>query len=156
MSRPDGVKVIALNRRARFNYSVDETFECGIALLGTEVKSIKDGKVSFPDAFAELQEGEMWLRNFHIAVYGFSSVFNHDPDRQKKLLLHAQELKRIGRRVREKGYTLIPLSIYLKHGLIKIELGLCKGKKQFDKRADIKDRDVERDLRREFRRRNED
>jgi len=156
MSRPEGVKVIALNRRARYDYSVDETFECGIVLQGTEVKSIKDGRVSFPDAFAEVRGGEVWLRNFRVAEYGFSSVFNHDPDRQKKLLLHAQEIKRIDRRVREKGYTLIPLSTYLKNGLVKIELGLCRGKKQYDKRADIKERDVERDLRREFRRRNED
>ncbi|HTX73856.1 MAG TPA: SsrA-binding protein SmpB [Rectinemataceae bacterium] len=156
MSRPDGVKVISLNRRARFDYSVDETFECGIVLLGTEVKSIKDGRLSFPDAFGEVREAAVWLRNFRVAQYGFSSVFNHDPDRQKKLLLHAQEIKRIDRRVREKGYTLIPLSVYLKNGLIKIELGLCKGKKQYDKRADIKERDVERDLRRDLRRRNED
>lgn len=156
MSRPDGVKVVAVNRRARFDYSVDETFECGIVLFGTEVKSIKDGRVSFPDAFAEVRDGEVWMRGFRVAENGFSSIFNHDPDRQKKLLLHAQEIKRIDRRVREKGYTLIPLSIYLKHGLIKIELGLCKGKKQYDKRADIKERDVERELRREFRRRGED
>ncbi|HUW41539.1 MAG TPA: SsrA-binding protein SmpB [Rectinemataceae bacterium] len=156
MSRPEGVKVVALNRRARFDYTVDETFECGIVLLGTEVKSIKDGRVSFPDAFAEVRSGEVWLRGFRVAQYGFSSVFNHDPERLKKLLLHAQEIKRIDRRVREKGYTLIPLSIYLKNGLIKIELGLCKGKKQYDKRADIKERDVERDLRRDFRKRGED
>jgi len=156
MSRPEGVKVVALNRRARFDYTVDETFECGIVLLGTEVKSIKDGRVSFPDAFAEVRNGEVWLRGFRVAQYGFSSVFNHDPERLKKLLLHAQEIKRIDRRVREKGYTLIPLSIYLKNGLIKIELGLCKGKKQYDKRADIKERDVERDLRRDFRKRGED
>ncbi|MDA8424640.1 MAG: SsrA-binding protein SmpB [Treponema sp.] len=156
MSRPEGVKVVAMNRRARFDYTVDETFECGIVLLGTEVKSIKDGRVSFPDAFAEVRNGEVWIRGFRVAQYGFSSVFNHDPDRQKKLLLHAQEIKRIDRRVREKGYTLILLSIYLKNGLIKIELGLCKGKKQYDKRADIKERDVERDLRRDFRKRGED
>ncbi|MGO8694154.1 MAG: SsrA-binding protein SmpB [Rectinemataceae bacterium] len=156
MSIPDGVKVVAVNRRARYDYTIDETFECGVVLQGTEVKSIKDGRVSFPDAFAEVRNGEVWLRNFRVAEYGFSSVFNHDPDRQKKLLLHAQEIKRIDRRVREKGYTLVLLSIYLKNGLIKIELGLCKGKKQYDKRADIKERDVERDLRREVRRRNED
>lgn len=154
MSIPDNVKVVALNRRARFDYSVEESFECGIELRGTEVKSIKDGRISFPDAYAELKEGEVWLKNFHIAEYSFSSVFSHDPDRPKKLLLHAQEIKRIDRRVREKGYTLIPLSVYLKHGLIKVELGLCKGKKAYDKRADIKERDVERDLRREFRSRN--
>jgi SsrA-binding protein len=156
MSIPEGVKVLAVNRRARFDYSIDESFECGISLLGTEVKSIKDGKLSFPDAFAEVKNGEVWMRNFHIAEYAFStSAFQHDPDRQKKLLLHAQEIKRIDRRVREKGYTLIPLSVYLKRGLVKIELGLCKGKKNYDKRADIRERDIDRDVRRDLRRRNE-
>jgi SsrA-binding protein len=157
VSIPEGVKVVAVNRRARFDYSVDESFECGVSLLGTEVKSIKDGKLSFPDAFAEVRGGEVWLRNFHIAEYAFSpAVFQHDPDRQKKLLLHAQEIKRIDRRVREKGYTLVPLSVYLKRGLIKIELGLCKGKKLYDKRSDIRERDIDRDMRRDLRRRNED
>ncbi len=151
MSILENVKVVALNRRAHFDYSVEETFECGIELRGTEVKSIKDGRVSFPDAYAEVRDAEVWLKNFRIAEYTFSSVFSHDPDRPKKLLLHAQEIKRIDRKTREKGFTLIPLAIYLKKGLIKIELGLCKGKKAFDKRADIKERDVERDLRREFR-----
>ncbi|MEN6365138.1 MAG: SsrA-binding protein SmpB [Rectinema sp.] len=155
MSIPEGVKVLALNRRARFDYSVEESFECGVELRGTEVKSIKDGRISFPDAFAEVRANEIWLRNFHISEYVFSSLFNHDPDRMKKLLLHAQEIKRIDRKVREKGYTLIPLSVYLKHGLVKIELGLCKGKKLYDKRADIKERDVDRDLRRNFRLRGE-
>jgi SsrA-binding protein len=155
MSIPEGVKVLAVNRRARFDYSIDESFECGISLLGTEVKSIKDGKLSFPDAFAEVKNGEVWMRNFHIAEYAFSpSAFQHDPDRQKKLLLHAQEIKRIDRRVREKGYTLIPLSVYLKRGLVKIELGLCKGKKNYDKRADIRERDIDRDMLRDLRRRN--
>jgi len=151
MSIPENVKVVSVNRRARFDYSVEESFECGIELKGTEVKSIKDGRASFPDAYAEVREAEVWLKNFHIAEYAFSSVFSHDPDRPKKLLLHAQEIKRIDRKVREKGFTLIPLAVYLKHGLIKIELGLCKGKKAYDKRADIKERDMDRDIRREFR-----
>ncbi len=156
MSIPEGVKVVAVNRRARFDYAVDESFECGIQLLGTEVKSIKDGKLSFPDAFAEVREGEVWMRNFRVSEYPFSSAaFQHDPDRQKKLLLKAQEIKRIDRRVREKGYTLIPLSVYLKRGLIKVELGLCKGKKLYDKRADIRERDLDREARRDLRGRNE-
>lgn len=156
VSIPDGAKVVALNRRAHFNYAIDETFECGICLLGTEVKSIKDNRVSFPDAFAEVRDGEVWVRNFHISEYAFSSAaFQHDPDRLKKLLLHAQEIKRIDRRVREKGYTLVPLSIYLKKGLIKVELGLCKGKKMYDKRSDIRERDLDRDMHRALRRRNE-
>ena len=151
MSVPDNVKVLSLNRRARFNYSVEESFECGVVLLGTEVKSIKDARASFPDAYAEVRGGEIWLKNFHISEYAFSPVFGHDPDRPKKLLLHAHEIRRIDRKVREKGFTLIPLSVYLKHGLVKIELGLCKGKKAYDKRADIKERDVDRDMRRDFR-----
>jgi SsrA-binding protein len=156
MSIPEGVKVVAVNKRARFDYSVDESFECGVSLLGTEVKSIKDGRISFPDAFAEVRDGEVWLRNFHIAEYVFSSAsFQHDPDRLKKLLLHAQEIKRIDRRVREKGYTLVPLAVYLKRGLVKVELGLCKGKKLYDKRADIREKDIDRDMHRSLRRRNE-
>jgi len=151
MSIPDDAKVIALNRRARFDYSVEESFECGIELKGTEVKSIRDGKMSYPDAYAEVRNAEVWLKNFHISEYVFSSAFSHDPDRPKKLLLHAQEIKRIDRKVREKGFTLIPMAVYLKHGLIKLELSLCKGKKSYDKRADIKERDVDRDIRREFR-----
>ena len=153
---PDGVKLVAVNRRARYDYSIEESFEAGIVLLGTEVKSVKDGRLSFPDAFGEVRDGAVWLRNFSIAEYPFSSIFNHDPERQKKLLLHAQEVKRIDRRVREKGYTLIPLAVYLKRGLIKVELGLCKGKKLYDKRNDIRERDLDRDMQRDFRRRGED
>jgi len=153
---PEGVKVVAVNRRARFDYNVEECFEAGIVLLGSEVKSIKDNRLSFPDAFAEVRNGEVWLRNFHVSEYAFSSIYNHDPDRLKKLLLKAQEIKRIDRRVREKGYTLVLLSVYLKRGLIKIELGLCKGKKLYDKRADIKERELDREMRRDFRRKGED
>ena len=118
----EGRKIIAENRKARFNYTITETIECGIELQGTEVKS-------------------------------FSSIFNHDPDRKKKLLLHRDEIKRLKRKVDEKGVTLVPLDFYLKKGLVKVTLGLCKGKKLFDKRADIKDRDVKRDMEREFRNR---
>ena len=143
-------KLIAENRKARFNYFVEESYECGIALEGTEVKSVKNGNISFPDAFAEVINGEIWVKNFHISEYSFSSVFNHDPDRPKKLLLHKEEIKRIIRKVDEKGYTLIPLDFYLKNGRVKMTLGICKGKKQFDKRATIKDRDIQRDIQREF------
>lgn len=144
-------KIIAQNRKAHFNYTIEDKIECGIALEGTEVKSVKDGNVSFNDSFALIENGEVWVQNFHIAEYMFSSVFNHDPDRKKKLLLHKEEIKRLQRKVEEKGYTLIPLDFYLKNGLVKLTLGVCKGKKQFDKRADIKDRDVKREIAREFR-----
>lgn len=145
------VKIIAQNKKARFNYAVEDTYECGIVLEGTEVKSVKAGNLSFPDAFAEITDGEVWMRNVHIAEYPFSSVFNHNPDRKKKLLLHKEEIKRIRRKVEEKGYTLIPLDFYLKDGRVKVTLGVCKGKKLFDKRADIKERDVKREIARAFR-----
>lgn len=147
----DGVKIIALNRRARFDYAVEEDFECGIVLLGSEVKSLRMGKVSFPDGYAVVEKGELWLRNVNIAEYTYSSVFNHDPDRPRKLLVHAHELKRLERRVREKGYTLIPLDFHFRKGRVKVEIGLCKGKKFADKRESIKERDVQRDLQRDFR-----
>ena len=143
-------KIIAENRKARFDYFIEDTYECGIVLEGTEVKSVKNGNISFPDAFAEISGGEVWVKNFHISEYSFSSIFNHDPDRPKKLLLHKDEIKRLVRRVDEKGCTLIPLDFYLKDGSVKVTLGVCKGKKMYDKRAAIKDRDVQRDLQREF------
>ena len=143
-------KIIAENRKARFDYFIEDTYECGIVLEGTEVKSVKNGNISFPDAFAEITNGEVWVKNFHISEYSFSSIFNHDPDRPKKLLLHAEEIKRLTRRVDEKGCTLIPLDFYLKDGRVKVTLGVCKGKKMYDKRATIKDRDVKREIQREF------
>ena len=146
----DGRKIIAENRKARFDYFIEDTYECGIVLEGTEVKSVKNGNISFPDAFAEITNGEVWVKNFHISEYSFSSIFNHDPDRPKKLLLHAEEIKRLTRRVDEKGCTLIPLDFYLKDGRVKVTLGVCKGKKMYDKRAAIKDHDVQRDIQREF------
>ena len=147
----EGRKIIAQNKKARFNYSIEDSMECGVVLQGTEVKSIKAGNVSFVDAFAFIEREEVWMQNFHISEYSFSSVFNHNPDRKKKLLLHKDEIKRLKRKVEEKGFTLIPLDVYLKKGRVKVTLGLCKGKKQFDKREDIKERDVKRNLEREFR-----
>ena len=147
----DGIKIIAQNRKARHDYTIDETYECGIELLGTEVKSFRDGKISFPDAWADIIKGEIWLRSLKIAQNPFSSIFNHDPDRLKKLLLHKEEIKRITRKVEEKGYTLIPLLFYFKKSRVKVELGLCKGKKAYDKRASIREKDLKRDVEREFR-----
>ena len=149
----EGVKIIAQNRKARHDYTIDDSYECGIELLGTEVKSFRDGKISFPDAWAEVIDGEIWLRSLNVAENPFSSVFNHDPDRKKRLLLHKEEIKRIHRKVEEKGYTLIPLVFYFKRGRVKVELGLCKGKKAYDKRADIREKDQKRDIAREFRHR---
>ncbi len=146
---------IAQNRKARFNYTIEESIECGIALEGTEVKSFRAGNISFPDAFAEIRDGEVWLIGLHVTPYVYSSIFNHDPDRPKKLLLHRDEIKRLIRKVDEKGFTLIPLDFYLKNGRVKVNLGICKGKKLFDKRSDIRDRDLKRDLQREFRKKND-
>jgi SsrA-binding protein len=148
----EGVKIIAQNRKARHDYSVDESYECGIELLGTEVKSFRDGKISFPDAWAEVINGEIWLRSLVVAENPFSSIFNHEPGRLKRLLLHKSEIKRIHRKVEEKGCTLIPLSFYFKKGRVKVQLGLCKGKKAYDKRAGIREKDLKRDIAREFRR----
>lgn len=146
----EGSKKIAENKKARFNYFVEDSIECGVALEGTEVKSVKNGNISFSDSFAEIINDEIWLKNFHISEYAFSSVFNHNPARSKKLLLHREQIKRLVRKTDEKGYTLIPLDVYLKNGRVKISLGVCKGKKLFDKRETIKSRDIERDIARDF------
>ena len=148
----EGIKIITINRKARFNYTIDEKYECGLALKGTEVKSFREGKISFPDAWAEVINKEIWLNSLSVAENPFSSIFNHDPNRKKKLLLNRDEIKKITRKTEEKGYTLIPLSFYFKKGRVKVELGLCKGKKQYDKRADIREKDLKRDVEREFRR----
>ena len=144
-------KTIAQNRKARFNYSIEDSIECGVVLEGTEVKSVKLGNMSFPDAFAEIIKDEIWVKNWHISEYTFSSIFNHTPDRHKKLLLHKDEIKKLKRKVDEKGVTLIPLDFYLKNGRVKVTLGLCRGKKQYDKRSDIRERDENRNMQREFR-----
>lgn len=149
----EGGKKIAENRKARFDYFIEDSIECGVVLEGTEVKCVKAGNMSFPDAFAEIIKGEVWVKGLHIAEYSYSSVFNHNPDRAKKLLLRRDQIKRLSRKVDEKGYTLIPLDFYLKNGLVKMTLGVCKGKKAFDKRETIKARDTDRELRREFKKR---
>jgi len=149
------VKMLAQNRKARFNYTIEDSMECGIVLEGTEVKSVRAGNISFPDGFAEIRNGEVWLKSVHITEYVYSSIFSHDPDRPKKLLLHKDEIKRLVRKVDEKGFTLIPLDFYLKNGRIKVSLGICKGKKLFDKRSDIREKDMKRDIQREFRKKSE-
>ncbi len=144
-------KTIAVNKKAKFNYMVLESMECGVELKGTEVKSLKAGRFSFSDCYAKIDDNELWLAGLHITPYEFGNRYNHDPDRQRKLLVHKQELKRLQRKVREKGLTLIPLRFYLKKSMVKLELGVCKGKKLVDKREDIKQRDLKRDVEREFR-----
>ena len=146
-----GYRLLAWEGLLSILYTVEDKIECGIVLVGTEVKSVKAGNVSFADSFALIENGEVWIQNFLISEYSFSSVFNHAPARKKKLLLHRDQIKRLQRKVDEKGYTLIPIDFYLKDGRVKVTLGVCKGKKLYDKRASIKERDVNRDIAREFR-----
>jgi len=147
----EGIKILGTNKKAYYDYFVDDTIECGIALQGTEVKSLKDNRFSFSDSYAKILNNELWLVGLHVSVYPFGNLFNHEPDRERKLLVHHQEIKRLRRRVDEKGFTLIPLKFYLKRGLVKVQLGVCKGKKGYDKRESIKSRDVKREIEREFR-----
>ena len=146
--------VFAINRKVHFNYFVEETVEAGIVLFGSEVKAIRAGMISFNDGFAAFKNNELFLYNVHISEYKYSSVFSHEPDRLKKLLLHKQELKRLKRKVEEKGITLVPIDFHYANHKIKVTLGLCKGKKMQDKRETIKNRDIERDIARELRERN--
>lgn len=137
------------NRSAYFEYYVDEKFDAGIALLGTEVKSLRAGKASFNDAYCLFQHGELWIRSLHIAEYSHGTVNNHDPIRERKLLLTKRELKKMESRIKEKGYTVIPLRLFFNDkNLAKLEIGLAKGKKLHDKRETIKQRDTEREIKR--------
>lgn len=147
---PPGIKPVAKNRKALFDYEVVDRMEAGMVLLGTEVKSLREGNIQFRDAYVRIHHGEAWLEHAHIAEYSHGNVFNHDPDRSRKLLLHEHEIDRLKSRVEEKGMTLIPLSVYFKHGKAKVEVGLCRGKAKQDKRASIRARDVERAARREL------
>ncbi len=143
----ESVKIVTKNRKARFNYFIEETFEAGIVLLGTEVKSIRDGKINLSDSYADFRSGELFLMNCHISPYTHSHYDNHDPLRRRKLLLKKRELRRLEVKVLQRGFTLIPTRVYLKRGLIKIEIGLGKGKRSYDKRETMKKRDQERDIR---------
>jgi SsrA-binding protein len=146
-----GIKFLAKNRKARFNYEIEDSLECGIELRGTEVKSIRAGKMSFADSYCRVRGAELYLQGFHISPYDHGNIHNHEPDRERKLLAHAQEIKRLQRKIDERGYTLVPLKVYLKGGMVKIEIGLGRGKKVYDKRESIKKRDQKRDAEREMR-----
>lgn len=146
-----GTKLLAKNKRAFHEYDVEEKLECGIALEGTEVKSIRDNKFSFSDSYGRIRKNELWLIGLHVAEYKQGNIHNHEPLRDRKLLVHRDELKRLKRKVDERGYTLVPLAIYLKGDLIKVEMGLCKGKKLYDKREDLKRKAQKRDADRELR-----
>ncbi|MBA3009679.1 MAG: SsrA-binding protein SmpB [Proteobacteria bacterium] len=140
------IKLIATNKKARFNYQIDDEYEAGIVLVGSEVKSMREGRVSFQDAYADIKNGELFLRQLHISPYKYAYNANHEALRTRKLLLHRYEIKKLFARIKEKGYSLVPLKIYFKNDKIKVLLGLGKGKKLYDKRETIKERDANRDL----------
>jgi SsrA-binding protein len=143
-----GEKVVARNRRARHEYFILETFEAGIALQGSEIKSVRAGQISLAEAFVRIDGKEAWLEDAHIAPYEQASIYNHEPRRPRKLLLHTAEIRRLWNTVRQKGVTIIPLSVYLKNGRAKVEIATAKGKKLYDKRAEIAKRDTQREIER--------
>lgn len=148
MARECGEKQVAANRKARHEYFVEETYECGLVLHGTEVKSMRQGRVNLKEAFCQVKGGEMWVIGMHISPYEQGNIFNVDPLRDKKLLMHKSEIRKLSSQVQRQGYTLIPLRIYLKDGRMKLELGLCKGKQLHDKRDDAAQRAAKRDIER--------
>lgn len=135
------------NRKAKHNYQIFETVEAGIVLTGTEIKSLKEGKANIKDSYATIKNNEAFLINMHISVYENGNIFNHEETRTRKLLLHKKEIYKLRDKIKLEGYTLVPLKIYLKNGYAKVMVGVCKGKKNYDKREDIKKRDIERDIR---------
>ncbi len=143
------IKIIATNKKARHNFQIESEYEAGIVLVGTEVKSIREGRVSFQDAYADIKNGELFLRQLHISPYKYAYYTNHETHRTRKLLLHRYEIRKLSSKIKEKGYTLVPLKIFFKNDKIKVLIGLGKGKKLYDKRETIKRKDVQRDLDRE-------
>src|SRR5262245_21493518 len=148
MSKEDGRKVVATNRKARHEYEILERFEAGLVLMGPEVKSVRDGKIGFQDAFARVEKGEAWLYDLHISPYEQANRFNVDPLRPRKLLLHRDEIRRLIGKVEEKGLTLIPIELYFRGGYAKVTLALAKGRKLYDKREKLKKDAQEREARR--------
>jgi SsrA-binding protein len=148
------VKIVATNRKAKHDYHILDTYEAGIVLRGSEIKSIRAGNISLKEAYVNIEDGrEAWLVSAHVAPYDHASHFNHDPNRPRKLLLHGSEIRRLWDEVRQKGVTIIPLRVYLKNGMAKVEIAVAKGKKLYDKRASIAERDAEREIERQLRQR---
>lgn len=143
-------KLLANNKKAYFDYFIEDKWEAGVALYGTEVKSIRMGKVSIKESYIKIENGEVFVYNMHVSPYEKGNIFNRDPIRVKKLLMHRTEINKIEGKISEKGYTLVPLQVYLKDGLVKVEVGLAKGKKLYDKRDSIAKKDVRRENEREF------
>lgn len=151
MPRERGQKLVASNKRARYDYFIDEVYEAGIVLSGTEVKSLREGKASLSDSYALVQEGEVWLENAYIPELTQGSWTNHFPRRRRKLLLGKKDISDLADRTRESGFTLVPISLYFKDGFAKVEIGLARGKKSFDKRETLKKKDAEREIQRQTR-----
>ena len=139
-----------LNRKARYDYEIEEEYEVGIVLKGTEIKSIREGKANIKDSYAIIRNNELFLLNTHVSAYEKGNIFNHEEDRTRKLLMHKKEIMKLSNKITLEGYTLIPLKIYFKNSKAKVLLGLCKGKKNYDKRETIKKRDTEREMRTNF------
>lgn len=152
--KAEGVKIVAKNREARHEYFIEETMEAGISLSGTEVKSIRQGTISLKDAWCGVKDGELWIRQMHIAPYDKGNIFNKDPLRPRRLLMHRREINRLFGKVKQEGYSLIPLSVYFKGSRVKVEIALCKGKKLYDKRQDAAERDAKRQIDRAMKERN--
>ena len=156
MAKPEDaepVELIARNKRARHDYEILDSWEAGLVLTGTEVKALRDGRANLTDAFGIIKDGEVYLLNLHIGHYGLGNVFNHDPTRTRKLLLHKREIRRLIGSVERQGLTLVPLDLYFKRGRVKARLALVRGKQQHDKREDIKRRDAQREIARALRQR---
>lgn len=151
MPKAQGVKPLAQNRKARHDFFIEETFEAGIALAGTEVKSVRLGRVNLKDCYAFVQQGEVFVHGMHISPYEKGNIFNRDPFRDRKLLLHKREIRKLNAAVMQDGLTLIPLQLYLKNGLVKMELAIARGKKQYDKRESMANRDAQREMERVMR-----
>lgn len=156
MPHQKGTKTIAQNRKAYHDYFVEDRIECGIALFGTEVKSMRLGKVNLKESWAQIRKGELWVEGMHISPYEQGNIFNRDPLRAKKLLVHRAEIRKMEAQVARQGYTLVPLQIYLKEGRMKLELGVCKGKQLHDKRDAMAKRDSDREIQRTLRERQKD
>ena len=155
MADKGSIKIIAQNKKAYHDYFVDEKYEAGVELFGTEVKSIRSGKVNVKESYCDIKDGEVFVVGMHISPYEQGNVFNKDPLRPKKLLLHKKEILKLFGLVSQKGYTLVPLQVYLKNSRVKIEIGLCRGKKLYDKRDDMARNDAKRDMERAFKSRND-
>ena len=153
MAKGKGNKTLAENRKAWHDYFVEETLEAGVALVGTEVKSIRNGRANLKDSYGDIKNGEVFIRNMHVSPYDFGNIFNVDPLRERKLLLHKSEIRRLIGYTSQDGYTLVPLSLYLKEGKVKVALGVCKGKKNYDKRDAMLEKAHKRDIEREFKER---